>query len=92
MMKINSLSDKRFLALAMAAALVTFFLMVAGNAVRVLDAAGACPDWPTCMGTFQIPAGVSLNEPLGVQLLHRGPCCGCAVTSGWRVRWLPPRC
>ena len=63
--------DKRFLALVLAAAVTTFLLMVAGNAVRVMDAAQACPDWPTCYGQFRLPAGVSLAEPLGVQYAHR---------------------
>jgi heme o synthase len=63
--------DKRFLALLFAAAITTFFLMVAGNAVRVLDAGQACPDWPTCYGSFTPPEGFTLVEPLGVQYAHR---------------------
>ncbi len=63
--------DKRFLALVLAAAIVTFLLMVAGNAVRVMDAAQACPDWPACYGRFTLPAGVTLAEPVGIQLAHR---------------------
>ncbi len=63
--------DKRFLALVLAAAIVTFLLMIAGNAVRVMDAAQACPDWPTCYGRLTLPAGVSLAEPVSVQYTHR---------------------
>ena len=67
----NTVISKRFLYLVLAAAVATFLLMVAGNAVRVFDAAGACPDWPTCFGSFAPPVGVTLAEPLGVQIAHR---------------------
>lgn len=60
-----------FLALIITASAATFLLMVAGNAVRVLDAAQACPDWPTCYGRFTPPAGAALVEPLGMQYAHR---------------------
>ena len=63
--------DKRFVAVVLSAALTTFLLMVAGNAVRVMNAAYACPDWPTCYGAVMVPNGVSLVEPLGVQVAHR---------------------
>lgn len=64
--------ENRWIALVLAAAITTFLLMVAGNAVRVLDAGSSCPDWPTCYGQFSLPAGTSLAEPLGVEILHRG--------------------
>jgi heme o synthase len=63
--------DNRFTALVLAAAITTFLLMVAGNAVRVMDAAQACPDWPACYGQFMLPAGVTLAEPIGAQYAHR---------------------
>ncbi len=61
----------RFLALLTAAAVAVFVLMVAGNAVRVLDAAQACPDWPTCYGSWTPRPGFSLAQPEGVQYVHR---------------------
>jgi len=67
----NYWSDKRFLILAAAAAAATFLLMTAGNAVRVLDAARACPGWPACFGIWSLPSVVSLAEPAGVQIAHR---------------------
>lgn len=57
--------------LFIAAAVALFLLMVAGNAVRVLDAAGACPDWPTCYGMLLAPVDTPLGTPLGLQVLHR---------------------
>lgn len=63
--------NKLWVSLVLAAAIATFLLMVAGNAVRVLDAAGSCPDWPACYGQFRLPDGVRLAEPAGVQVLHR---------------------
>jgi len=67
----NPMPSKRFLALLLSAAILTFLLMVAGNAVRVMDAAQSCPDWPTCFGRLTPPPGVTLAEPLGVQIAHR---------------------
>ncbi len=69
---VNNMLSKRFLSWILAAAITTFLLMVAGNAVRVMDAAQACPDWPTCYGQYALPAGITLAEPVGVQLAHRG--------------------
>jgi len=67
----NYLTNNRFLSLVLAAAVTTFLLMIAGNAVRVMDAAQVCPDWPTCYGRWTLPEGVRLVEPLGVQVAHR---------------------
>lgn len=69
---VNSRFDNRILILVLAAAAATFLLIVAGNALRVLEGAQACPDWPTCYGTFGLPGGeLTLTEPLGVALAHR---------------------
>lgn len=84
---INTEISKRFLYLVLAAAAATFLLMVAGNAVRVFDAAGACPDWPTCFGSFVPPAGVTLAEPLGVQIAHRALALLASVLVGAAAVW-----
>jgi heme o synthase len=63
--------DNRFIALILAAAVITFLLMTAGNAVRVTGAAQACPDWPTCYGQWTLPPGTAISEPLGLQYAHR---------------------
>ncbi len=82
-----------FLALVVAAAIATFLLMVAGNAVRVMDAAlGAasapgCPDWPACFGRFTLPAGANLAEPLGVQLAHRALALLAGLLTGGAAVW-----
>lgn len=55
----------RFLLLA--AAISILLMMAAGGAVRVQDAAQACPDWPTCYGQWGIPEAVQAR----VQVLHR---------------------
>lgn len=79
--------DKRFLALVLAAAIATFLLMVAGNAVRVMDAARACPDWPACFGRFTLPAGVALAEPPGMQVMHRALALLSGLLTGAAALW-----
>ncbi|MDR3578265.1 MAG: heme o synthase [Anaerolineaceae bacterium] len=62
----NSLRNFRYFLLA--AALVTFLLIVVGYVVRVSAAANACPDWPTCFGQWTLPAGLAAR----LQVIHRG--------------------
>ena len=83
----NYWSEKRFLYLTLAAAVVTFLLVVAGNAVRVMDAAQACPDWPTCYGVWTLPAGASLAEPVGVQVAHRALAALATALTGAAAAW-----
>ena len=65
---------KGFQGLLLAAAVATFLLMVAGNAVRVAEAAQACPDWPTCYGQWTLPqvsSGLASQQAVLVQYGHR---------------------
>lgn len=79
--------EYRFLALVLAAAAATFLLMVAGNAVRVLDAAQACPDWPACYGQWRLPEGTTLVEPVGVQVAHRALALIAGLLTGTAALW-----
>ena len=83
----NSRINNRWIALIFAAALTTFLLMVAGNAVRVIDAGISCPDWPTCYGQFRLPAGVTLADPLGVEILHRALALIAGLLTGAAALW-----
>jgi len=56
-----------FRSLLVAACLAVFALIVLGGIMRVNDAGGACPDWPTCFGQFTPPAGNSAM----LDYLHR---------------------
>jgi protoheme IX farnesyltransferase len=55
----------RFLLLA--AVIVTFLLMLAGNVVRATQSGQACPDWPTCYGQIGLPADAQAQ----IQVAHR---------------------
>lgn len=50
-----------------AAAIITFLLVMAGYLVRFDGAETACPDWPTCYGQWGIPAGLAAQ----LEMAHR---------------------
>jgi heme o synthase len=79
--------NRRFLALVLTTAVFTFFLMVAGNAVRVMNASAACPDWPTCYGAWTPPPGVDLGEPVGIQYAHRALAILSALLTAGAAGW-----
>ena len=80
-------NDRRFLALALAAAVITFALMTAGNAVRVTSTSANCPDWPTCFGIMGLPEGVRLGEPLGIEIAHRALAMLAAILTAAAGLW-----
>ena len=61
--------------------------MIAGNAVRVMDASGACSDWPTCFGSWMPPANFTFTEPVGIQYAHRALALAAAVLTGLAAAW-----
>lgn len=50
----------------LAAVITLYILMVTGGMVRVAEAGGACPDWPTCFGGWTPPPA---ETPSGVRAL-----------------------
>ncbi|MCX8163998.1 MAG: COX15/CtaA family protein [Aquificaceae bacterium] len=51
-----------FLGLAI---LFTYIVMIWGGAVRSTDSGLACPDWPLCYGSFQLPKDTSAKLEMG---------------------------
>lgn len=62
-----------FRALLLSTLIMTFLLVVLGNAVRASSAAGSCPDWPTCYGQWTLPA----HQAARLEVFH----CGLAALS-----------
>ncbi len=46
---------RKFQAAALAAAILTFIVVVSGGLVTATGSGGACPDWPTCLGRWTPP-------------------------------------
>lgn len=80
-------NDRRFLGLLLTAVITTFLMMAAGNAIRVVDGAQACPDWPTCFGRWAPLPGAVLTEPLGLQYAHRALAVLSVVLAGLSAWW-----
>ena len=51
-------------------AICVYSTIVMGGIVRSMDAASACPDWPTCMGMWKFPSE-DLTAPVSLNVLHR---------------------
>ena len=58
---------KRYTAVALSAAIAVFLLILAGGIVRATGSGGACPDWPTCLGSFTPP----MEQNALLDYLHR---------------------
>lgn len=54
--------------LALAAAILVYLLIVAGGIVSATGSGGACPDWPTCLGSWTPPGELSAL----IEYTHRG--------------------
>ena len=72
------LTLRRYRYLLLAATLFTFLLMVMGTLVRISGSGQACPDWPTCFGSYSLPAG----DTARIQVVHRA-LAGLAALFTW---------
>ncbi|MFM8319826.1 MAG: heme o synthase [Chloroflexota bacterium] len=81
----------RYRNLLLAAAILVYLVILTGGAVSASGSAGACPDWPTCLGSFAPPSG---DSPL-IAYAHRlftalaAPLVIAAAFSAWRSRRSP---
>lgn len=64
---LSSSSIKRFRNLLVAAAIMTFLLIVMGGIVRVTGSGLGCPDWPKCFGKWIPP----LRTDAIIEYMHR---------------------
>lgn len=69
---------KNFHYLLFAAVLFTFLLVTFGVLVRIGDAAHACPDWPTCNGSFALPT----EDKARLQVIHRALAAASTLLTG----------
>lgn len=61
--------SNRFGRALVAAAILTFLMVMAGYLVRFDGAQGACSDWPTCYGNWGIPADLAAQMEISHRIL-----------------------
>jgi protoheme IX farnesyltransferase len=86
-LKISSATRFRnFRSLTLAAAITIYLLIVLGGIVRVTGSAGACPDWPTCLGQWTPPQTQSaiINYAHRFATLLAGPLVFAAAALAWK--------
>lgn len=66
-----------------AAAILTFLVVMAGYLVRFDGTEGACPDWPTCYGQWGIPTGLAAQ----LEMAHRVLAAAAALTVLGITAW-----
>jgi protoheme IX farnesyltransferase len=86
-LKISSATRFRnFRSLTLAATITIYLLIVLGGIVRVTGSAGACPDWPTCLGQWTPPQTQSaiINYAHRFATLLAGPLVFAAAALAWK--------
>jgi len=64
----NQKSTNSFNYLLILTTIIVFFVVFIGGLVRATNSGGACPDWPTCFGTWTPPS----ESNAVIDYLHRG--------------------
>lgn len=74
-------------ALAIATAVATFALLLIGGAVNPTGSSLACPDWPTCYGSFfpEMTGGVLFEHSHRIVATLVGALCVVLAVSVWRA-------
>jgi len=62
-------SANRFGKALIAAAILTFLMVMAGYLVRFDGSPGACSDWPTCFGNWGVPADLAARLDMSHRIL-----------------------
>lgn len=62
-------SSNRFGKALIAAAILTFLMVMAGYLVRFDGSPGACSDWPTCYGNWGVPADLAARLDMAHRIL-----------------------
>src|SRR5574340_105975 len=62
-------ASNRFGKALIAAAILTFLMVMAGYLVRFDGSPGACSDWPTCYGNWGVPSNLAAQLDMGHRVL-----------------------
>ncbi len=79
----ENLTLRRFGYLLFAATLFTFLLVVMGTLLRAAPQGQACPDWPTCYGSFNLPAG----DAARLDVVHRALAAAAGLLTWLAAGW-----
>ncbi|MHB0987079.1 MAG: heme o synthase [Bellilinea sp.] len=85
MNEMNTVNQRKdwFRRALIAAAILTFLVVMAGYLVRFDGAEGACLDWPTCYGQWGIPTGLAAQLEMAHRVLAAAAAAAVLGITAW---------